>query len=93
MILKMVFNWKYDSPELLHHFDSSDLEEQRDNVYNMAKVEMDKKKSMSLERMVEVLGYEPENRSHIFMKLSEQYGGTVTAREHTYKMTGQLPLG
>ena len=84
-----VFNWKHEPPNLEHHFDADDLNDQRENVYKLAKLDEDKKKSMSLERMVKVLGYEPENRSHIFMKLSEQYGGPVTARENTYKMTDE----
>lgn len=84
-----VFNWSKGSPNLDHHFDINDIDEQRNNVYALAKLKESEKRSMSLERMVKVLGYEPPNSSQIFMKLSEQYGGPVTARQHTYKMTDE----
>lgn len=85
----VVFNWKHEPPNLEHHFDGGDLKNQQDNAYKLAKTKVDEKRSMSLERMVAVLGYEPHNSNHIFMKLSEQYGGPVTARENTYKMTDE----
>lgn len=81
-----VFNWKKEPPVLSHYFDTNDIQMQYSNVYMLARMKQDEKQSMSLERMVKVLGYEPENYSHIFMKLSEKYGVPVTARAATHKM-------
>lgn len=82
-----VVNWSTKSPELLKHFDQEHIQEQYDLAYQLAEQKVDEKRSMSKERMVKVLGYEPSNVNHIFMKMSELYGGPAIARQHTYKMT------
>lgn len=76
-------------PDLMVHFDKDWIEEQHKENYKKSYVLKDKKYAMSLDRMTKVLGYTPDNASHIFMLISNMFGGNAYAKEHLYNISDE----
>ena len=80
-----VLNWTSKAPLLLT-FDNNIEEQIRRNTEH-AQYKKDTKLSMSKERLVNVLGYEPDNINQVFMAISNDFGGPQYAREKLYTMS------
>ena len=80
-------NYDKPAPELIYNFNEDVIEEQVKEAYRLAEIERKRKLSFSKERMVRVLGYEPENCQHIFLNMSMRYGGPDQTRKATSEMT------
>lgn len=79
-----IVNHDSAKPSLVEYFDQDFIQRQKDDAYREAKVIQDKKKSFSLERVVEVLGYTPDDVQGLFNRIGGDYGNSL--REYTYTL-------